>query len=274
MKMLLHACCGPCSVMPTKILSDEGYDLTVFYANSNIAPEKEYKKRLDTLRAFAESKNVGVVEGTYNPASWEAVAGKIGKELQTKLEARTDKPQTVAQLLDDEHRKERCRACYRLRLEEAARACAQGGYDVFTTTLAVSPYQFTDVIHEELQRAAGQAGVRAYFQDFRPYYEEGTRLSRQLGMYRQNYCGCRFSIAEGEATRRFIRQQQAERKQEWRAQHANEIAARERALDEQRAKKRAYAEAQAKKRAVLKALRAQNKAQSHAGAATQTSDAE
>ena len=166
-------------------------------------------------------------------------------------EAAADAPATVAELLDDERRRERCRACYRLRLEEAAEQAAEGGYDGLATTLAVSPYQFSDVIREELERACAHAGVKPHFQDFRPYYDEATRISRELGMYRQNYCGCRFSVQEGQATRAFVKQQRKLQKEARRAQQeARDDARRERA-----AEKRAYADARARKRAILKSLR-------------------
>ena len=141
--------------------------------------------------------------------------------------------------------------CVRTHDEEAAAKAVAGGYDGLTTTLAVSPYQFTDVIHEELLRACEQAGIAAHFEDYRPYYDEATRISRELGMYRQNYCGCRFSIAEGEATRAFIKQQRKAAKEAKRAAREAEEAARK----EKAAEKQAYAEAQAKKRAILKAMR-------------------
>ena len=314
MKLLVHACCGPCSIMPTRLLSEAGYEITVFYANSNIAPAIEYEKRLRELQRYAALQGFPVVEGIYDPAAWEREVAPIGEALKqyspafgkafanrhvdgigaescreqasaTPGNARTDKPDTanadeadeaahgiyagsasavgqfgdgstrepatVAELLDDERRKERCRACYRMRLEEAAAYAAQGGFDALSTTLAVSPYQFTEVIREELERASGQAGISAHFQDFRPYYDEATRISRELEMYRQNYCGCRFSIREGEATRAFVKQQRKQRKARERA----EREAAETELAERKAEKQAYAEAQAKKRAVLKSLR-------------------
>ena len=169
-------------------------------------------------------------------------------------EALVDVPQSVAELLDDENRRERCRACYRLRLEEAARVAAEGGYDGLATTLAVSPYQFTDVIHEELTRACGEVGIVAHFEDYRPYYDEATRISRELGMYRQNYCGCRFSIVEGEATRAFIKQQRAAAK----AAKAEARTAEEEQRRQQAAEKRAYAEERARRRAILKSMRGNN----------------
>ena len=101
----------------------------------------------------------------------------------------------------------------------------------------MSPYQYTDVIREELERAAAAASVRPLFEDYRPFYDEATHRSRELGMYRQNYCGCRFSDAEAAAER-------AERK----AQRAAK-----------RAERAAYDAKQARKRAVLKALREQER---------------
>ena len=245
--------------MPTRLLEEEGHDITVFYANSNIAPKAEYEKRLVELEKYAEAQGFEVIEGAYDPAAWEREVAPIGEAIKDFSPALGSKhagddaplPASVAELLDDERRRERCRACYRMRLEEAATAAVAGGYDGLTTTLAVSPYQFTDVIHEELLRACEQAGIAAHFEDYRPYYDEATRISRELGMYRQNYCGCRFSIAEGEATRAFIKQQRKAAKEAKRAAREVEEAAR----NEKAAEKQAYADAQAKKRAVLKSLR-------------------
>ena len=259
MKLLVHACCGPCSIMPTKLLREQGHDISVFYANSNIAPRAEYDKRLVELRKFAEQQGFEVREGAYDPNEWERVVAPIGEALKDFSPALAsgdagDEPyqaKTVAELLDDDNRRERCRACYRLRLEEAAAAAVQGGYEGMATTLAVSPYQFTDVIHEELVRACAQAGIAAHFEDYRPYYDEATRISRELGMYRQNYCGCRYSIKEGEATRAFIKQQRKAAKAAKQLARQNEEEARK----ERASQKRAYAEKQAKKKAVLKALR-------------------
>ena len=238
MRLLLHACCGPCSLEPTRLLRAAGHDLTILYANSNIAPAEEYAHRLATLRAWAEDERLPVVEGAYDPERWEAGPGRIG-EAQG----------------DPVRREARCRACYRLRLEEAATYASQAGFDGVGTTLSVSPYQYADVIRDELERAAAQAGVAAVFEDFRPFYDQATRRSRALGMYRQNYCGCRFSDAEAAAER-------AERKAARAADaaaRAEERTASEAAQAARRAERLAYAEKQAKKRAVLKALREQER---------------
>ena len=243
--------------MPSRLLAAEGFDIDILYSNSNIAPRAEYDRRLATLREFAAGEGVRVLEGTYDPTAWEAGAGAIGNALACDLDARIDGAADVAELLDDANRSKRCRACYRMRLEDAAARAVEGGYDVLSTTLAVSPYQFSDIIAEELKRAAGRAGIRAHFEDFRPYYDEATRISRELGMYRQDYCGCRFSIKEGEVTRAWVRKQQAARREEKRAAREAELA---RTATERAAKKREkaeYAAKQAKKRAVLKQMRAE-----------------
>ena len=247
--------------MPSRLLREQGHEITVFYANSNIAPRSEYEKRLVELERYATSQGFGVLEGTYDPDAWEREVAPIGeaiKDFSPALGARhagddtvVSAPQSVAELLDDVNRRERCRACYRLRLEEAARVAADRGYDGLATTLAVSPYQFTDVIHEELDRACGDAGIIAHFEDYRPHYDEATRISRELGMYRQNYCGCRFSLAEGEATRAFIKQQRAAAK----AAKAEARAAEEERRRQQASEKRAYADERARRRAILKSMR-------------------
>lgn len=264
MKLLVHACCGPCSIMPTRLLSEQGHDLAVFYANSNIFPRAEYDKRLRELERYAAAQGFQVLEGEYDPAAWEREVAPIGEALKDFSPAlgaghaggeAVSEASTVAELLDDENRRERCRACYRLRLREAAAAATEGGYEGLATTLAVSPYQFTDVIREELERACGEAGITPHFEDYRPYYDEATRISRELGMYRQNYCGCRYSVVEGEATRMFIKRQRAEAKAVKAQLNAAKQAAEEAARKQQAAEKRAYASERARRRAILKELR-------------------
>lgn len=258
--------------MPTKLLRESGHDITVLYANSNISPAAEYERRLVELVKYGASQGFEVIEGAYDPSTWEREVAPIGESIKdfspalgmafaAKHAGSADEEHvswegvgSVADLLDDERRRERCRACYRMRLDEAAHMAAEGGFDGLATTLAVSPYQFTDVIREELQAACADAGIIPHFEDYRPYYNEATRISRELGMYRQNYCGCRFSIREGEATRAFIKQQRKASKAARAAKQSDAEEARARKA----AEKQAYAEAQAKKRAILKSLRHPN----------------
>lgn len=242
MKLLLHACCGPCSLEPVRLLRAAGHDLTIAYMNSNIAPADEYDRRLAALRAWAAGERVSVIEGVYDPAAWEACAGRVGDAAD-----------------DPARREARCRACYRLRFEEAARLAAYQGFDALGTTLSVSPYQYTDVIREELQRAAAAVGVRALFEDYRPFYDEATHRSREMGMYRQNYCGCRFSDAEAAAERAERKAQRAAAREAEHAARADELAAAAAEQAARRAERAAYDSKQARKRAVLKALREQER---------------
>ena len=269
MKLLLHACCGPCSLEPVRLLQAAGHDIAIYYANSNIAPREEYAHRLATLEDWAKSEGIPVIEGPYDPVTWEEAAGRIGDAALADVRAAREGAQSAtgehaplrADVLsvDPARRKARCRACYRLRLEETARVAAEQGFDGIGTTLSVSPYQYTQIIEEEVQRAAKRAGVAGVFEDFRPYYDEATRRSRALGMYRQNYCGCRISDEEAAAERAERKAQRAAAKQAARAEHAEEIAAAEAELKQHRAARAAYDKKQARKRAILKSLREQAK---------------
>lgn len=178
MRILMHACCGPCSLEPVRLLEEEGHDITLAYCNSNIHPEGEYIKRLETLEAWAGTDGHDVTVFPYDVEEWEREVGTFEMK-----------------------RPDRCRACYRLRLMHTAHKAAEDGYDAISTTLSVSPYQYTDIIASELERAAAEAGIKYVFRDFRPAYPEATRRSRELGMYRQKYCGCRFSIQEAQLDR-------------------------------------------------------------------------
>jgi len=177
MRVLLHACCGPCLLEPYDVLSADA-EVAVCYANPNIAPAAEYERRRDTLLAYAGDEGIEVVELPYAPERWAAaVAGTEGD------------------------RAGRCRACYELRIGMVATEAAARGYDAVATTLAVSPYQDPGAIREAGEAACSAAGVRFIAADFRDRYPDATRRSRELGMYRQNYCGCLPSEAEAAAER-------------------------------------------------------------------------
>lgn len=233
MKLLLHACCGPCSLEPVRLLQAAGHDITIAYMNSNIAPADEYQHRLSTLLEWARSQGIPVIEGPYDPDRWQKAvraawhpdpakfptrlaADSVGNasggadatcpgadpEFDTGIDPEFDPAHDpkFAHLYSD--RDNRCRACYRLRLEELARYAHEHGFDAIGTTLSVSPYQYTSIIKEELERAAAHYdGLTALFEDFRPYYPNATKRSRDLGMYRQNYCGCAYSDKEAAAER-------------------------------------------------------------------------
>lgn len=181
--LLLHACCGPCSLEPVRLLRAEGFEPTICWTNPNIQPMAEHDRRLETLQAWARDvAQVAVIVAGDDRDAWE---------------------RAVAPAAFDRDR--RCRACYALRLAESCRVARDRGFAHISTTLAVSPYQLFDVCGDVLRSLAAAQGLTAVWRDFRPFYPEATRESRALGMYRQNYCGCRFSAAEAAIERHAAR---------------------------------------------------------------------
>ena len=166
--VLLHCCCAPCSVFCVKSLRSEGIEPTALWYNPNIHPYQEYVLRRDTLREYAPS---------------------IGMELRVIEEygLRTF-VRNVAEDIDH-----RCGYCYRVRMEKTAEYAAAHGFDAFSTTLLVSPYQHHEQLAETAAAAAAKYGVRFLYRDFRPGFREGQAEARALGLYLQKYCGCVFS---------------------------------------------------------------------------------
>jgi predicted adenine nucleotide alpha hydrolase (AANH) superfamily ATPase len=178
MRLLLHACCGPCLIEPLEEFSATADELAIVFTNSNIHPAEEYERRKETLTAYADSVGATVIELAYDPAAWIEAVGPLARSGA-----------------------ERCDACYRLRLGEAARYAAENGYDAIATTLTISPHQNPEAIRREGRAAASQAGIDWVDRDFRDSYAQATRRSRELGMYRQNYCGCMLSEVEARDAR-------------------------------------------------------------------------
>ena len=181
--LLLHACCAPCSLEPVRLLRDEGFEPKICWVNPNIQPAAEHERRLEELRRWCAAGAIELVEANEDCAAWERGVAPIGAR----------------------DRERRCRACYALRLAEACRVAETRGFMHVGTTLAVSPYQLFETCNEVFERLCAARGLVPVIRDFRPYYPEATRRSRELGMYRQNYCGCRFSAAEAALDRARIR---------------------------------------------------------------------
>ena len=179
-RLLLHSCCAPCSSYVLEYLS-QYFAITVLYYNPNIFPEEEYRKRVaEQRRLIAElpaKHPVDFVEGCYLPEEFFAVA----KGLE-------DAPEGG----------ERCLKCFRLRLEEAARLAAEGGYDYFTTTLSISPLKNAQALNEIGQELSTVYAVQHLPGDFkkRGGYQRSIELSREYELYRQNFCGCVYSMRE------------------------------------------------------------------------------
>ncbi len=171
--ILLHVCCGPCAIHPHRVLMAEGFAPTGFFYNPNIQPSREYRRRLETLKDYGARAGLPlIVRNDYHPE---------------------DHIRSTADVFADRSR--RCRVCYDLRLGEAAREAAAQGFGAFTSTLLVSPYQLHEQVREAGERSADTVGgkVRFVYRDFRPGWREGVAASREMGLYRQPYCGCLWS---------------------------------------------------------------------------------
>jgi predicted adenine nucleotide alpha hydrolase (AANH) superfamily ATPase len=176
MKLLLHACCAPCSTGCIAALREEGIVPELFWYNPNIHPFTEYRARRDSLAAFASAEGLGLtMEDEYGLRKFIAA-------LAPDREGRAGG--------------ERCAFCYRLRLEQAAKTAAEKGFGAFSTTLLVSPYQNHGLLKETGEELAGQYGVEFLYRDFRPRFRAGQAEAGKRGFYMQKYCGCIFSEEE------------------------------------------------------------------------------
>lgn len=176
-RLLLHACCAPCSSYCIEYLS-EYFDITVFWFNPNIYPYEEYMKRREEIKRF-----IGSVP----------VKGKLDFS-----EADYDSSLffgTVKGFESSPEGGERCELCFRLRLEETAKTAKKGGFDFFTTTLTISPLKNAALLNRLGQEIGEKYGVEYLLSDFKKKngYKRSIELSAMYGLYRQNYCGCVYS---------------------------------------------------------------------------------
>lgn len=176
-RLLLHSCCAPCSSYVLEYLSNY-FDITVFYYNPNIFPESEYTKRI-----IEQQKLISDMPMKY-PVSF--IAGAYDSErFYTMSKGMEDMKEGGA----------RCFACYALRLEEAAKVAKEGEFDYFTTTLSISPLKNAEKLNEIGNKLAEKYGVSYLTSDFKKKngYKRSIELSKEYGLYRQDYCGCEFS---------------------------------------------------------------------------------
>jgi len=169
-KMLLHICCGPCSTYTINRLREQDYNLTGLWYNPNVHPWQEHELRRESAARYAQTVGLEVIwAGPYDmPRFLRLVAGR-------------------------ERFRERCLLCYRMRLEWTARVAAERGFETFTTTLLVSPYQDQAALRAIGEEVGEQAGVPFYFENFRRGWAERGRLTREHNLYQQQYCGCIYS---------------------------------------------------------------------------------
>ena len=171
MNTLLHVCCAPCANQCIEVLRTDGMDVTGFWYNPNIHPFTEYRARRNCLREYAEAIQLPLIER--DDYGLRPFVREVAQDIAG-----------------------RCVKCYEMRLLETARQAKEGGFDSFTSSLFISPYQNHQMMAEVAQKAADAYGVEFLYRDFRPYFKAGQEKARELNMYIQKYCGCVFSEQE------------------------------------------------------------------------------
>ncbi|MDD2427234.1 MAG: epoxyqueuosine reductase QueH [Eubacteriales bacterium] len=169
-KLLLHICCGPCAMAPLELLQAAERDCELFFFNPNIHPSVEWSRRLDNAVRAAEHYEL-------------PLHILPGIDVETWRERAADG-------------KERCKFCYETRMMKTAEYAASNGFDSFSTSLLVSPYQDRKAIIRAGEVAAAAYGLEFEAYDWRDYYRHGQDLARDLGLYRQKYCGCIVSLED------------------------------------------------------------------------------
>ncbi len=171
MKVLLHVCCGPCSIYPVRVLREANHDVMGFFYGSNIHPYSECLRRRDTLAEYANSIDLKlIISEDYN---LEHFLRNVAYREQ-----------------------QRCLFCYEERLRSTALMAKRGKFDGFSTTLLYSKFQKHETIQSIGRSVAQEVGIPFIYQDFREGWKEGVDTSKSLGMYRQQYCGCIYSEKE------------------------------------------------------------------------------
>jgi predicted adenine nucleotide alpha hydrolase (AANH) superfamily ATPase len=189
MKLLLHSCCAPCSVACIAALRTEGIEPALFWYNPNIHLSAEYKKRRDTLKQYTRDLGLPLImEDQYGLVPF--LAG-LYRNFQETPPGGVSPP--LQEIFEAAEGGERCVFCYRLRLEKTAVTAKEQGFDSFSTTLLISPYQNHELLKAVALEAAHRAGTEFLYRDFRPHFREGQSEARRLGFYMQKYCGCIFS---------------------------------------------------------------------------------
>lgn len=188
--LLMHVCCGPCATWP--LLKGPGggaASVTGLFYNPNIHPIDEFNRRRGGAAAlFKIAGRPLIVCDDYMEREWAGIGwaglGRVGvspPHEENQAPARAD------------GYTQRCAACYRMRLEYTAAYARDNGYDAFTTSLLISPYQNHGLIIEVCEGLSWRYGVGFYYHDYRPHFREGQKMAREAGLYRQKYCGCIFS---------------------------------------------------------------------------------
>jgi len=173
-KILLHACCAICSAHPIELLKNLGYEVVVYFYNPNIFPFEEYQRRLEAQKTLCKHFNVELIVGDYEPQVYYDYVR--GFEICPEKGAR-------------------CELCFNLRLVESARKARDLNIDLFTTSIVISPHKNYNLLTQIGEKIAEREGVEYLAVDFKKKdgFLNTNRISKELGLYRQNYCGCEFS---------------------------------------------------------------------------------
>ena len=171
MRIFLHICCAPCSVMVIKKLREQNHDVTGYWYNPNIHPYMEYKVRKEALEGYATDIGLDLVEN--DVYGLRMFVEHVAKDLNN-----------------------RCMFCYEERIRQTAIEAKKRGFDAFSSTLLISPYQKHALLVEIADRIGKEEGIPFYYEDFRPFFYEGRKIAKELPLYMQKYCGCVFSEEE------------------------------------------------------------------------------
>lgn len=167
-KLLLHVCCAPCSTHAIELLK-KNYIVTLFFSNSNIDPKEEYDKRLKNANIIAKLHNLTLIEDQYNHKAWQASTKKYK---------------------DEPEKGKRCKICFNYSLRRTANYAKEHNYDLFTTTLTVSPHKDSKLILELGNNYENFLNINLKKQDG---FKHSIELTKKHKLYRQNYCGCEYS---------------------------------------------------------------------------------
>jgi predicted adenine nucleotide alpha hydrolase (AANH) superfamily ATPase len=174
MRLLLHVCCAPDLTHPFTLLRED-YSVSAFFYNPNIHPEEEYYKRIGETRKLSKLWGIPLLEGEYNAEDWFNI---------------------TAQYKNEPEGGKRCELCFKFRLEKTAQLAKEKGYSIFCTTLTISPHKNSNIINRLGKEIGEKYGIHYLESDFKKKdgFKKSVEISKKLGLYRQKYCGCIYSM--------------------------------------------------------------------------------
>lgn len=173
-KVLLHICCGVCALYSIEKLKIKGFSVTGYFYNPNIYPNSEYLRRKTQAEKIADLDKIALITPSYAPQEWKKRCAGLKKEKE---------------------KGERCRLCFQLRLSQTKKAAEKGKYDYFTSTLTISPHKNSQMVFEAGQAAGGDRFLKIDFKKENGF-KKTTEKAKELNLYRQNYCGCIYSLPD------------------------------------------------------------------------------